>query len=224
MGNDPLTLTDPEGKYVPLVIAGICAAGGCEALAGLVVLATAYGTGLLDNPLPVLGRAGQSVLDSLAKAIYVDPRGNAIPVPDGGRIVGSPDGRYIQALEGERRAKGGCASMGAQACHAPGSASTAASRPRPRRYQSRRHTLAADQMRVVAMAKFNWGDSVRVQSSTELADRSGMLAEVCGILTIRTPEHAAKVLGGKIGATAYLVEFGDGYSVEVAEDRLVKAG
>jgi hypothetical protein len=30
---------------------------------------------------------------------YVDPRGNVIPTPPGGRITGSPDGRYIQARD-----------------------------------------------------------------------------------------------------------------------------
>jgi len=70
--------------------------------------------------------------------------------------------------------------------------------------------------------KFTWGDSVRFQSATELRERSGTLAPVCGVLTIGSPEHAASVLGGEVGATAYLIEFGDGLSVQVAEMLLEK--
>ena len=33
LGN-PVRYTDPTGRFVPLVIAGVCAAGGCEAIAG----------------------------------------------------------------------------------------------------------------------------------------------------------------------------------------------
>ena len=37
--NNPLRYTDPRGKFVPIVIAGVCAAGGCEAIAaGLAVI------------------------------------------------------------------------------------------------------------------------------------------------------------------------------------------
>jgi RHS repeat-associated protein len=37
--NDPINHTDPTGTIVPLVIAGVCAAGGCEAAAGAVLVA-----------------------------------------------------------------------------------------------------------------------------------------------------------------------------------------
>ncbi|MFC3374783.1 RHS repeat-associated core domain-containing protein [Rugamonas sp. CCM 8940] len=33
LGN-PVKYTDPTGRFVPLVIAGVCAAGGCEAIGG----------------------------------------------------------------------------------------------------------------------------------------------------------------------------------------------
>jgi hypothetical protein len=41
------------------------------------------------NPNPV-GEQG---------TFYVDPKGNVIPTPPGGRITGSPDGRFIQARD-----------------------------------------------------------------------------------------------------------------------------
>jgi len=30
---------------------------------------------------------------------YVDPKGNVVPTPPGGRITGSPDGRFVQARD-----------------------------------------------------------------------------------------------------------------------------
>jgi len=37
--------------------------------------------------------------DKATGTIYVDSKGNAIPTPPGGRIEGSPDGRYVQAKD-----------------------------------------------------------------------------------------------------------------------------
>ena len=68
--------------------------------------------------------------------------------------------------------------------------------------------------------RFTWGDSVRLQSASDLEERAGTVAEVCAVETVRSAEQAATVLGGRIGVTAYLIEFGDGYSIEVAEDLL----
>jgi hypothetical protein len=37
---------------------------------------------------------------------FVDSKGNTIPTPDGGKIQGSPDGRYIQAKDASGKPTG----------------------------------------------------------------------------------------------------------------------
>lgn len=68
--------------------------------------------------------------------------------------------------------------------------------------------------------RFTWGQTVRLKSNPYLRERVGLLAEVCGVLSIQTSEHAERVLGGSVGGVAYLVEFGDGASFEVVGDIL----
>jgi len=68
--------------------------------------------------------------------------------------------------------------------------------------------------------KFNWGDSVRLRSNRFIPKRSGALAEICGIKHIETQAHADTVIEGKVGVDAYLIEFSDGTSVEVASSLL----
>lgn len=68
--------------------------------------------------------------------------------------------------------------------------------------------------------KFTWGDSARFLAQTELSERSGELVAVCGVVTISSEGHAKNVLCGTVGALAYLIEFTDGYSIEVTEDLL----
>jgi RHS repeat-associated protein len=55
--NNPLRYTDPTGEIVPIVIAGVCAAGGCEALAvlGTAALGYAYYEWNAHNPYNPMG-------------------------------------------------------------------------------------------------------------------------------------------------------------------------
>ncbi len=85
VGNDPINVIDPRGT-LPIVVVGLCAAGGCEILAGAFVLSAAYATGLLENPFPVLANAVRALTDSLSQA--------ECDIPDGGpRIVEHPSQR-----------------------------------------------------------------------------------------------------------------------------------
>lgn len=83
--------------------------------------------------------------------------------------------------------------------------------------------MAAGSLRgKVNVSRFTWGEVVRVSSDSGLHEREGLSAAVCGIKTIESIEHATKVVGGRLGATAYLIEFSDGFSVEVVENLLVR--
>jgi len=64
VANDPLSATDPEGKFIFLAVPAVywVAAGG------LAIVGTAYATGVLENPFPVLAKAGQSVWDSISQS------------------------------------------------------------------------------------------------------------------------------------------------------------
>lgn len=59
-----------------------------------------------------------------------------------------------------------------------------------------------------------WGDTVRIKKGASPEMRSGSLAAVCGMREVLTAEQA-KQFGCAIGTTLYLVEFGDGRSVEI---------
>jgi hypothetical protein len=66
------------------------------------------------------------------------------------------------------------------------------------------------------MANFTWGDTVRVKAGAEPKRRPGAVAEVVGIRAIETESHAVRS-DVPIGSKVYLVEFGDGTSVEIPE-------
>jgi hypothetical protein len=61
-----------------------------------------------------------------------------------------------------------------------------------------------------------WGDTVRLKMAAPAELRPGQLAAVCGIRSVENSDQA-KQFACDIGTTLYLVEFGDGHSVEVAE-------
>jgi hypothetical protein len=61
-----------------------------------------------------------------------------------------------------------------------------------------------------------WGDTVRIKNDASQAMRPGSLAAVCGMREVETVEQA-KQFGCAIGTTLYLIEFGDGSSIEVPE-------
>ena len=62
-----------------------------------------------------------------------------------------------------------------------------------------------------------WGDTVRIKKSASTEMRPGTLAAVCGMREVETLEQSQQ-FGCAIGTTLYLVEFGDGASVEIPEE------
>jgi hypothetical protein len=78
--------------------------------------------------------------------------------------------------------------------------------------------VAADQPVALEelMADFTWGDTVRVKAEAPPATRPGAIAEVVGIRDIAA-EDQARQFEAPIGTKLYLIEFGDGTSLEIAE-------
>jgi hypothetical protein len=66
------------------------------------------------------------------------------------------------------------------------------------------------------MRGFTWGDTVRVNAAAAEASRPGELGEIVGIREVET-EAQARQFESPIGSRLYLVEFGDGTSVEIPE-------
>jgi hypothetical protein len=58
-----------------------------------------------------------------------------------------------------------------------------------------------------------------VKTTAPSSLRPGAGASVCAITDVET-EAQAKVFGATIGSNVYLIEFGDGSSIEVSEDWL----
>lgn len=69
------------------------------------------------------------------------------------------------------------------------------------------------------MSRPTWGDTVRIKEGAPLELRPGALAAVCGMRLAETAELARR-FNCQVGATLYLVEFGDGTSVEVPESSI----
>lgn len=67
--------------------------------------------------------------------------------------------------------------------------------------------------------KFNWGDSVRVLKGAPSIYRQFEVGSICGIRLIETEENSRQ-LQQPIGTVLYLVEGGDGESLEVPEQYL----
>jgi len=85
--------------------------------------------------------------------------------------------------------------------------------------------MATDQVKAASEGRqrqFNWGETIRLRCDANVPGRAGSIAEVCGIVVIETAEHAKAVIGGSIGKDAYLIEFGDGQSIEVVSELLEK--
>jgi hypothetical protein len=61
-----------------------------------------------------------------------------------------------------------------------------------------------------------WGDVVRVSQQAPISFRPGIAAEIVGIRKLETQSQADQ-FASPIGTKVYLVEFGDGDSVEVPE-------
>lgn len=66
------------------------------------------------------------------------------------------------------------------------------------------------------MRRPSWGDTVRIKDGAPPVMRPGRLAAVCGMREVEIAEQASQ-FGCVIGTVLYLVEFGDGSSVEIPE-------
>jgi hypothetical protein len=63
------------------------------------------------------------------------------------------------------------------------------------------------------MADVTWGDTVRVKAGAQPARRPGAIAEVVGVREIEI-EDQVRQFEAPIGSKLYLIEFGDGTSLE----------
>lgn len=68
------------------------------------------------------------------------------------------------------------------------------------------------------MRNFTWGDTVQVKAGAipENFTSSPLIASVCGIREVKN-ENQSHQFDAPIGSKIYLVEFGDGKSLELAE-------
>jgi hypothetical protein len=66
------------------------------------------------------------------------------------------------------------------------------------------------------MSSPTWGDTVRIKNHASPGMRPGSLAAVCGMREVET-DAQAKQFGCAVGTPLYLIEFGDGSSVEIPE-------
>lgn len=69
--------------------------------------------------------------------------------------------------------------------------------------------------------EFTWGDVVRVSWEAEWWMRPGELASVVGIAAVETDEQVARYRAEK-GQKLYLIEFGDGSSIELLDVLLLE--
>ena len=105
---DPISVPAPTDERFPIELGGdglqimVAGPGG----GGLLInVRWPGGLGILKSSGagPVAGTSGSAGTGSGSSGgsgvIYVDPRGNAIPVPPGGSITTSPDGRWIQVRD-----------------------------------------------------------------------------------------------------------------------------
>lgn len=63
---------------------------------------------------------------------------------------------------------------------------------------------------------FAWGDTVQVKAGAQPERRPGAVAEVVGIREVEN-EDQARQFKAPIGSDLYLIEFGDGTSLEIPE-------
>lgn len=82
----------------------------------------------------------------------------------------------------------------------------------------RRDDMVTDQPSATEnpMPNFTWGDSVRVKAAAPATMRPGALAEVCAITEIEN-DAQAKRYDAQVGSKVYLLEFGDGTSLQIPE-------
>jgi hypothetical protein len=67
--------------------------------------------------------------------------------------------------------------------------------------------------------KYVWGQLVKVKKDAPDLLRPDQDCSICGVRSIET-ENISKALSEPIGSFVYLVEFSDGYSIEIPEHLL----
>lgn len=70
------------------------------------------------------------------------------------------------------------------------------------------------------MIDITWGDTVRICDGAKPEERPGALAAVCGIREVDSAELATE-LNCSVGDMVYLIEFGDGFSIEITANQIV---
>ena len=68
--------------------------------------------------------------------------------------------------------------------------------------------------------KYDWGETVGVSKDAPPKFRPGQVGEICGIREV-ADEIQSDATGERVGTVMYIVEFGDGSSVEIAEQSLL---
>jgi hypothetical protein len=86
--NDPVNLSDPNGNVVPLVVGGVCALGGCEAVAaffaaGAVVVTAEVATGAIKDGAVNGNGALATTAEELAKTVAGIGHNGGPPLDDG---------------------------------------------------------------------------------------------------------------------------------------------
>lgn len=69
-------------------------------------------------------------------------------------------------------------------------------------------------------SNFSWGDTVEIKQSAPLQYKPGFSGCVCGIRIIDS-EKVAREFNQEINSELYLIEFGDGESIEIPKTFLV---
>ena len=69
--------------------------------------------------------------------------------------------------------------------------------------------------------KFTWEDAVSVATTAPTRYRPGMVGAICGMRVIDN-KQTQESFGEPLGTNLYLVEFGDGSSMEIPERLLEK--
>lgn len=67
--------------------------------------------------------------------------------------------------------------------------------------------------REVKTMRFKWGEVVRVRDSASTGFHPGEIGSICGIRVIETMP-VAESIGEPVGTKLYLIEFGDGSSID----------
>lgn len=74
----------------------------------------------------------------------------------------------------------------------------------------------------MSVFEYDWGDTVRVTPTAPIDLRPGSLASICGMRAVppRQSGGGETTENTSVASMLYLIEFGDGFSVEISEQLL----